>query len=347
MTRYIFQDPLWFLALLILPVVFALRRQRKLPVRVVPFAGAWHRPSAVSASRLPMALATLGLVLLVAALARPQRVEDRREVQQKGYDLMLAIDLSGSMIAEDYVRAGKRINRLQAIKPVISAFIKERPGDRIGIVVFSGRSYTLAPLTFDHEWLANQVERLSIGLIEDGTALGDGLGVALSRLEQAERTENNRRQGAFVILLTDGVNNGGALAPLDAAEIAKSRGIPVYTIGAGRNGIVPVPRLDPTTGQVVGYSNRMSQLDEATLRDISALTGAEYFRADESDTVASAFRSIDRAQKIDFVAKSYLLADELFYWFAAPGGALLLLAALLAGRRRRSRGSFDALVSSA
>ena len=347
MTRYIFQDPLWFLVLLLLPVVFALRSRRKLPVRVVPFAGAWHRPFAVNVSRLPIVFATLGLILLVAALARPQRVEDRREVQQKGYDLMLAIDLSGSMIAEDYVRAGKRINRLQAIKPVISAFIKERPGDRIGIVVFSGRSYTLAPLTFDHQWLANQVERLSIGLIEDGTALGDGLGVALSRLEQAERTDNNRRQGAFVILLTDGVNNGGALDPIDAAEIAKSRGIPVYTIGAGRNGIVPIPRIDPATGQVVGYSNRMSQLDEATLREISSMTGAEYFRAGESDTVALAFSSIDRAQKIDFIAKSYLLADELFYWFAAPGGAFLLLAALLAGRRRRSRGSFDALVSSA
>ncbi len=346
MINYAFQDPLWFLSLLALPLVWMLRSRRKLPVRIVPFAAAWHRPSAVNASRAPMVFATLGLILLVAALARPQRLEDRREVRQQGYDLMLAIDLSGSMLAEDYQRAGRRINRLQAIKPVISAFIKERPGDRIGIIVFSGRAYTLAPLTFDHDWLARQVERLSVGLIEDGTALGDGLGVALSRLEQQARTANEQRQGAFVILLTDGVNNGGALDPIDAAEIATDRGIPVYTIGAGRNGLVHVPRIDPATGQTMGYAQRMSDLDEATLRKIAALTGAEYFRAGDSDTIAAAFAAIDREQKIEFQAKSYLLSDELFFYAAAPGAALLLLAAAFAARRRRST-DFNALVSSA
>ncbi|WP_324726101.1 VWA domain-containing protein [Actomonas aquatica] len=347
MITYAFQDPLWFAALLLLPVVFLLRGRRRLPVRVVPFAAAWHRPSAVNASRLPAVFAVLGLILLTAALARPQRQEDRREVHQQGYDLMLAIDLSGSMLAEDYMRGGKHINRLQAIKPVISAFIKDRPGDRIGIVVFSGRAYTLAPLTFDHEWLARQVERLSVGLIEDGTALGDGLGVALSRLEQEDRTVNNRRQGAFVILLTDGVNNGGALDPIDAAEIAVNRGIPVYTIGAGRNGMVRVPRIDPATGRTMGYAQRMSELDEATLRRMADMTGADYFRAGESDTVESAFAAIDRAQKIEFEAKSYLLADELFFYFAAPGALLLLLAAALAGRTRRRGSDVHAALSSA
>lgn len=347
MTSYAFQDPLWFLVLLLLPVIYALRTRRKLPVRVVPFSAAWHRPSAVTASRVPMVLASLGLILLVAALARPQRLEDRREVRQQGYDLMLAIDLSGSMLAEDYQRGGKRINRLQAIKPVISAFIKERPGDRIGIVVFSGRAYTLSPLTFDHEWLARQVERLSVGLIEDGTALGDGLGVALSRLEQESRTDNEQRQGAFVVLLTDGVNNGGALDPIDAAEIAQKRSIPVYTIGAGRNGLVYVPRIDPATGQTMGYAQRMSELDEATLRKVAEMTGAEYFRAGESDTVESAFAAIDREQKIEFEAKSYLLADELFFWFAAPGSVLLLLAAATAVATRRRGSDVHAALTSA
>ncbi len=347
MTSYAFQDPLWFLVLLLLPVIYALRTRRKLPVRVVPFSAAWHRPSAVTASRAPMVLASLGLILLVAALARPQRLEDRREVRQQGYDLMLAIDLSGSMLAEDYQRGGKRINRLQAIKPVISAFIKERPGDRIGIVVFSGRAYTLSPLTFDHEWLARQVERLSVGLIEDGTALGDGLGVALSRLEQESRTDNEQRQGAFVVLLTDGVNNGGALDPIDAAEIAQKRSIPVYTIGAGRNGLVYVPRIDPATGQTMGYAQRMSELDEATLRKVAEMTGAEYFRAGESDTVESAFAAIDREQKIEFEAKSYLLADELFFWFAAPGSVLLLLAAATAIATRRRGSDVHAALTSA
>ena len=154
-----------------------------------------------------------GLVLLVIALARPQKVEDRREIRAEGYDLILSIDLSGSMLAEDYEVGGERLNRLQAIKPVIQSFINERPNDRIGIVIFSGRAYTLAPLTFDHLWLGRQIERLKIGLIEDGTAIGDGLGVALTRLEQAARSKGGNRKGAFVILMTDGANNRGALTP--------------------------------------------------------------------------------------------------------------------------------------
>ncbi|MCF3652226.1 VWA domain-containing protein [Synoicihabitans lomoniglobus] len=347
MINYTLHDPLWFLALLALPLIFWLRQRRKLPVRVVPFAAAWHRPSAVSVSRFPVVIAVLGLVLLVTGLARPQRVEDRREVRQQGYDLILAVDLSGSMLAEDYQRAGKRINRLQAIKPVITAFINERPGDRIGIVVFSGRAYTLAPLTFDHDWLAKQVERLRIGMIEDGTALGDGLGVALSRLEQADKTTDNQRQGAFVILLTDGANNRGALDPIDAADIARSRGIPVYTIGAGRNGLVHYPRIDPNTGRTMGYRQIVSELDETTLRKVADLTGAEYFPADDSNTIEAAFNAIDRERKIEFEAKSYLLADELFIWFAAPGATLLLIAAGLAASSRPGRRSTAEMLSTA
>lgn len=336
MINYTFHDPLWLLGLLALPVIVWLRARRKLPVRIVPFAAAWHRPSAVNVSRLPVSLAMLGLILILAGLARPQKVEDRREVSQQGYDLILAIDLSGSMLAEDYEKAGRRINRLQAIKPVITAFINERPGDRIGIVVFSGRAYTLAPLTFDHDWLERQVERLKIGLIEDGTALGDGLGVALSRLEQADRAFNNQRQGAFVILLTDGANNRGALEPLDAASIATSRGIPVYTIGAGRNGLVPYPVRDEESNRILGYRQVMSELDEPTLKEIATVTGGRYFSAGDSDTVADAFSAIDEAQKIEFQAKSYLLADELFVLFAGPGLALLFLSALVVASKRSS-----------
>jgi Ca-activated chloride channel family protein len=326
-------DPLWLLALLALPLVFWLRSQRKLPVRIVPFAAAWHRPSPVNASRLPMALAVLGIALLVIALARPQRVEDRREVRQEGYDLILAIDLSGSMLSEDYERRGEPLNRLQAIQPVIRAFIDERRGDRIGIVVFSGRAYTLAPLTFDHDWLDQQVDRLKPGLIEDGTALGDGLGVALSRLEQKQRTEGDRRLGAFVILLTDGANNVGVLQPMDAAKIAQARGIPVYTIGAGRSGYTRMPIMDPQTREVLGHRTVMSDLDENTLRQIAEATGATYFRADAPGTVEDAFAAIDAAQKIEFSAQSHLLSDELFMWFAIPGALCLLLAAALAHRQ--------------
>lgn len=328
--------PMWLLALLALPLLVILRGRRRVPVLLVPFAAAWHRPSLLSVSRWPVALALSGLALLIIALARPQKVEDKREVHSQGYDIVLAIDLSGSMLAEDYERDGARINRLQAIKPVIQAFIEQRPADRIGVVLFSGRAYTMAPLTFDHDWLAGQLERLKIGLIEDGTAIGDGLGVALTRLEQAKRESAGKRQGAFIVLLTDGANNRGSLSPQQAADLAKARGIPVYTIGAGKDGIVPFPVFDDK-GRKVTYVRRMSDLDEGALHDIASTTGGHFYRAAETGTIESAFRAIDKARKIEFQAKSYLLTTELFLWPAVPGLLALLAAALLArpsGRRQ-------------
>lgn len=325
---YTLRNPLWLLALLILPLLMWVRGRRGAPVMIVPFAAAWHRPSIIPSSRWPAVLAMTGLMLLIVALARPQSVEDKREVKQQGYDLMLAIDLSGSMLAEDYERGGERINRLQAIKPVIQAFISQRSNDRIGLVVFSGRAYTLAPLTFDHAWLGRQIERLKIGMIEDGTAIGDGLGVSLTRLEQAGREEGANRKGAFVVLLTDGANNRGVLSPEQATNIAKARGIPVYTIGAGRDGLVQMPVFD-AAGNKIGYQRAISDLDENQLRTISDSTNGKFFRAADSDTIVKAFAAIDKAQKIEFTAKSYLLTTELFAWLAVPGSSLLFLSALL------------------
>jgi Ca-activated chloride channel family protein len=326
---YQFADPLWLLALLVLPLLVWVRGRRGAPVLIVPFAASWHRPSLIPSSRWPAALAMTGLVLVILALARPQLVEDKREVKQQGYDLMLAIDLSGSMLAEDYERDGDRINRLQAIKPIIQAFVNQRTSDRIGLVVFSGRAYTLAPLTFDHEWLARQIERLKIGMIEDGTAIGDGLGVALTRLEQAKREVGAKRKGAFVVLMTDGANNRGLLTPEQATAIAQARGVPVYTIGAGRDGLVPMPVFDDNNNKI-GYRRAISDLDEGQLHAISDATGAKFFRAMDIDTAEKAFAAIDRAQKIEFTAKSYLLTTEMFHWFAIPGAALLFLGALFA-----------------
>ena len=332
------QSPLWLFAFLIIPVVLWLRGRRAVPVLLVPFASAWHRPSLASSSRWPAGLALGGLVLLIVALARPQRIEDKHEVHTEGYDLMLAIDLSGSMLAEDYEKNGESLNRLQAIKPVIQAFIDHRPNDRIGIVVFSGRAYTLAPLTFDHDWLARQVSRLKIGLIEDGTAIGDGLGIALTRLEQAAREQDNRRKGAFVVLLTDGANNRGSLTPAQATEIAKSRGIPVYTMGAGKDGLVPFPVFDEA-GNRVGTRRMVADLDENALVTIARETGGRYFRVNDTSAIESAFKSIDQTKKIEFQAKSYLLTTELFVWFAAPGLVFLLLAALISTFAHRSQPS--------
>ena len=329
MGHLAFHDPLWLFALLALPLIIWLRGRRSVPVLLVPFAAAWHRPSLSSPSRWPVGLALTGLVLLVVALARPQRVEDKREVRSQGYDIMLSVDLSGSMLAEDYEKNGEPINRLQAIKPVIQAFIEQRPSDRIGVVLFSGRAYTMAPLTFDHDWLSRQLERLKLGMLENGTAIGDGLGVALTRLEQAKRATGGQRQGAFVILLTDGVNNSGALSPEQATTLAKARGIPVYTIGAGKDGYVPMPVFDANNRRI-GRRMVLSDLDEAALRIISEQTGGKFFRAADTDTVEAAFKAIDRAQKIEFQSKSYLITTELFWWLAAPALAALTLAALAA-----------------
>ncbi|MGH7943913.1 MAG: VWA domain-containing protein [Opitutaceae bacterium] len=318
MSHLALRDPIWLLALVALPLIFWLRGRRRVPVLLVPFAAAWHRPSMVASSRWPVALAVLGLALLIVALARPQRVEDKREVRSEGYDIMLAIDLSTSMRAEDFEQDGERINRLQAIKPVIQAFIERRPTDRIGIVLFSGRAYTMAPLTFDHDWLARQLGRVRIGMIEDGTAIGDGLGVALTRLEQAKRDNAGKRMGAFVVLMTDGANNRGALQPQQAAELAKSRGVPVYTVGSGKDGYVPVPVYDDNNRRM-GYRRMLSDLDEGSLRQIAEATGGKFFRASDTGTIESAFKAIDRAQKIEFQAKSYLITTELFWWLAIPG----------------------------
>ncbi|MFT3869925.1 MAG: VWA domain-containing protein [Nibricoccus sp.] len=330
-------NPEWLFALLLIPIVIWMRGRRRVPVLVVPFASSWHRKSFTTVSRWPEILAAAGITLLIVALARPQTVHDKREVRSEGYDLMLAIDISSSMLAEDYEKNGQPINRLQAVKPVIQAFIEERSNDRIGLVVFSGRAYTMAPLTFDHDWLSRQTERIQTGIIEDGTAIGDGLGVALTRLEQASHEEGGRRKGAFVILLTDGresiIEKDGqrrtlsTLPPDQAAGIAKSRGIPVYTIGAGKDGWARRPVI--VNGRKLGYDRFFSDLDEGLLHDIADTTGGRFFRADDNRTIKSAFDAINRSRKIEFKAKTYLITTELFPWCAIPSLALLLLAALL------------------
>jgi len=303
--NYRLADPLWLIAAVLLPLTVWVRGRARVPVLLVPFAAAWHRSSLAAASNWTAGLALSGLLLVILALARPQRVEDKREIRSQGYDIILAVDLSGSMLSEDYEKGGERINRLQAIKPVIQAFIERRPSDRIGVVLFSSKAYTLAPLTTDHAWLARQLERVKIGLIKDGTAIGDALGVALTRLDQAAREAGGKRKGAFIVLLTDGANNMGALTPMQSAQLAKARGIPIYT-----------------NGKKVSYTWIEADLDEGALKDIAETTGGHFFRAADTGTIESAFASIDASQKIEFQAKSYLLTTELFPWLAVPGLAL-------------------------
>lgn len=319
--------PLWLLALLLFPLLALLRRRRPVSVVLIPHAAAWAAPRPAAAHRWPVRLAYAAAALLVVALARPQRVEDTRIVRGEGYDIVIAIDLSTSMFAEDSVVNGRAVNRLEALKPVLEAFIRRRPSDRIGFVAFAGRAYTLAPLTHDHDWLARQVARLQIGLIEDGTALGDGLGLSLSRLQRARADSDAPRAGAFVILMTDGANNRGQLAPEQAAALAKSRGVPVFTIGVGRDGLVPFPAFDEQ-GRRIGLTRRMSDLDPTTLRKIAAETGGRFFRAEDPDASDAAFAEIDRAKKISFDQSTQVLATEFYPWPAGAAALLLFLAAI-------------------
>ncbi len=328
-------DPVWLLALLLPLLLARLRRRRPVSVLLIPHAASWGRGLPAPARRWPARLAYAALCLLVLALVRPQRIDDVRPLRGEGYDLVIAIDLSTSMYAEDTMRGGVYLNRLEALKPVLEAFIRRRPADRIGFVAFAGRAYTLAPLTHDHDWLARQVARLRIGLIEDGTALGDGLGLALTRLERAHAEGEAPRAGAFVILMTDGANNRGALDPAQAAALARDRGVPVFTIGVGRDGLVRFPALDEQ-GRRIGTTRAPSDLDPTALRQIAADTGGRYFRAEDPDAAEAAFGEIDRARKISFQQDTRVLATELFPWPAAASASLLGLAALLLFRKPRS-----------
>jgi Ca-activated chloride channel homolog len=335
----VLKSPLWLLAAAALPGVVWLRGRRRVSVLLVPFAAEWHRPSLTAASRWPAAMVLAGLGFLIAALARPQQVEEKRDLRSEGYDIMLCLDLSGSMTWEDHDQPGTGPNRIDTIKPIVQAFIRNRPYDRIGMVVFGRRAYTLSPPTFDHDWILRQYSRLKIGIVDpDGTTIGDGLGMALNRLEQERDHLEERNRGAFIVLLTDGGESMvdspagprplSILPPLEAAQIAKAREIPVYCIGVGKEGFIWAPYYDGD--KIVTYTRQVSDLDPDLLREIARLTHGGYFRAEERDTLESAFKAIDQNKKIDLKARHTVVTTELFPWLAAPGLALLFAGGALA-----------------
>lgn len=341
MSGFRFAYPLVLLALLLIPAAMLWRmRWGRTPVLIVPHAARW---SAGGGERRGWWIAALyaAIALGIVALARPQATDSLQKIEQHGYDLMLAVDLSTSMLSEDYQGPHGRINRLETIRPVIQAFIKGRPNDRIGIVVFAKRALTLAPLTTDHGWLAKQVASLRTGLIEDGTAIGDGLGIALSDLDIGRQDETRddgpSAIGAFIVLLTDGSSNSGDLTPAEATALARYRKVPVYAIGTGRNGNVPFPVFD-AAGKRTGTSQQPSAIDIDALKTIAAQTGGRFFMAGDTAALGAAFRAIDAARKAQFHVRSELRVREMFAWFAAPALALLIVALpglLRLGRRRR------------
>jgi Ca-activated chloride channel family protein len=257
------------------------------------------------------------LCLIAVALARPQSPLEESRIQTEGIDIVLAIDVSTSMLAEDFTLKGKRVNRLDAVKDVVKNFIKGRQNDRIGLVAFAARAYTVSPLTLDYSWLLQNLERVKIGMIEDGTAIGLGLASSLNRLK------DTKAKSKVVVLLTDGRNNTGDISPALACEIAKSLGIKVYTIGAGTRGLAPYPARDFFGNKV--YQSIKIDIDEDILTDIADKTGGKYFRATDTQSLRKIYSEIDKMEKTPVEEKGYLEYKELFMGFLGIALVLILL----------------------
>lgn len=261
---------------------------------------------------LPFVLRAVALLLLVVALARPQQIEEHARTDTEGIDILLAIDVSGSMLARDF-----KPDRITAAKEVAASFIADRYGDRLGLVAFAGEAFTQAPLTTDQGTLQTLLARIRSGLIEDGTAIGNGLATAINRLRESEA------KSKVVILLTDGVNNRGEIAPMTAAEIAKAQGIRVYTIGVGTEGTAPYPAVD-MFGQMTFVQQKV-EIDEKTLRAIADLTGGRYFRATDKEKLHAIYDEINRMERSKVEVTAHLSYRERYLpWLLA---ALLLLGA--------------------
>jgi Ca-activated chloride channel family protein len=297
-------DPWLLLLLALVPLLLRARRRQAPPALRYPVLDAVR---AVGPGRrvrwrwLLPAMRGAALALLVVALARPQLGKAATQIYTEGIDIMLAVDLSGSMLSEDFQLDGQRANRLDAVKAV---------------VVFAARPYTQSPLTLDHGWLLKNLERAHIGMIEDGTAIGSALATAVNRLEASDA------KSKIVILLTDGQNNAGKVPPLTAAEAAKTLGYRVYTIGAGTRGMAPFPQTDAFGRRV--YVSLPVDVDEDTLRRIAEITGGRYYRATDTASLQQIYDEIDGLEKSPQQGLQYLEYHELYVWLALP--ALLLLA---------------------
>ena len=272
-------------------------------------------------SFLPWVLRALVLVSLLIALAGPRKLLAQTKLPGEGIDIVLALDVSGSMSAEDYVIDGHRISRLDIIKSTVENFIKQRTNDRLGLTVFGSQAYTLCPLTMDHEWLLENLHQVRVGVIQDATAIGSGIATSLLRLKKS------KAKTRIIVLLTDGANNSGTIQPLDAAKMAKALGIKVYTIGAGTTGLVPFPVTDEFGNK--HYEQAQFDFDEDTLKKIAAMTGGEYFRAADTDSLRSCYADIDKLEKTKIEEKGFKQYEPLFWRFVDAALVLLALELIL------------------
>jgi Ca-activated chloride channel homolog len=324
-----FLHPEFLLLLLLLPLlaIWKGRWGRPVAIRMPSTDDAIH-VGAKTRSKIGGFLAFIGLLslaLLIIALARPRYGKGSSEIEASGIDIILTV--SGSMEALDFELEGKPVNRLEVVKNVVGKFAGQRPNDKLGMVAFAGRPYMVSPLTMDHEFLGKRLAGVKMGQAEDGTAIGSAIASSVSHLKDS--TSKSR----IIILLTDGVNNAGAVNPLTAAEAAKALGIKIYTIGAGTRGDAPMPVQD-AFGRTHLQTVKV-EIDEEMLREVATATGGQFFRATDTDSLEKIYDSINQLEKTTRKLKKYQQYDELYLWFLVPGLGLLLLELVLRQTRFR------------
>jgi Ca-activated chloride channel family protein len=321
-----FGHPYLLLLLLLLPLVAWLKGKRGEPPAFVYSSvqlvrGILNITPAKSGGFLS-ALRWLALMLFIIALAQPRLTKSETKVSASGVDIVVALDMSGSMISEDFEVRGERVNRFNMARAVLKHFIDKRPNDRIGLVVFATQAYISTPLTLDHDFLLQNLERLQIGVIDENhTAIGSALATAVNRLRDV------KSKSKIIILMTDGQNNSGNIAPLSAAEAAQALKVKVYTIGVGMRGMAPMPVY--FGGRRVGERMQPVDIDEDTLQKIAQRTGGKYYRADNTARFQAIYAEIDKLEKTEKEIKKFALHRELFAWIITPGLSLVLLEILL------------------
>jgi Ca-activated chloride channel homolog len=312
-----FLQPVWFWALTALPLI-VLWRGRRGPVAAVEYSDVslvrdLARRTRSRIGGIVWLLPIIAAALMIVGLARPQRTHSRTEVTANGIDIVLGLDVSGSMQALDFTVDDYRVNRIAVVKSVVSRFIEERPDDRIGLIAFAASPYIVSPLTLDHDWLLQNLERINVGIGDDGTAIGSAIAAAVNHL----RTTSAKSK--VVILLTDGVNNSGKISPLAAAEAARALGVKVYTIGVGVRGKVPIPVKDEA-GRIHVITMNVD-IDEKTLQAVARETGGVFYRATDTDSLQRIYEQINRYETSAQSVQKFEHVEELYRWplFASLG----------------------------
>jgi Ca-activated chloride channel homolog len=326
-----FLQPQWFWLLTLLPLVMVWRG-RPGPVAAIEYSNVGlarevARSSRSRAGSWVWLLAIVAGILMIAGLARPQRLHSRTEVTLNGIDIVLGLDISGSMQALDFAIERQRINRIEVVKSVVSRFIEERPNDRIGLIAFAGVPFLISPLTLDHDWLQQNLGHLSVASVDDGTAIGSAIAACVNRLRMTPA------KSKVVILLTDGVNNTGKISPLAAAEAAKSMGVKIYTIGVGARGKAPIPVKDDAGRMHVVMAD--VDVDEKTLQAIADETGGKFYRATDTDSLRKIYEEINRFEKTAQTVQRFEHIEELYPWALIPALGILGLGSLLQHTRLR------------